>query len=313
MSDLLGPAYAAARWGWYLAAFLVLGASSYAPFFFRSATGFQGTYPELAPGLSRRAARLGMVGALALLGFALIRLWLQSRTLLDPEEPLSPEFLGAVLGSGWGRGWKWQTGLALLGALGFTIARAGSRVGWIASLLAAAGLALTTGMTGHAVTRQSGAAGWLLDAIHVGAGGIWLGGLAVMTLAGLAVCRTLESARRPQALRLLVADFSRKALIAAPLTVGFGGWLGARYLGWTWPLRFTESGYGWVLAAKVGVVAVVGAVGAYNWRILQSRLTEPRGESRLQRSTVLELGFGIVLLGITAVLVALPIPEEMRR
>jgi len=63
----------------------------------------------------------------------------------------------------------------------------------------------------------------------------------------------------------------------------------------------------------VGLVAVVGAVGAYNWRILQSRLTEPRGESRLQRSTVLELGFGIVLLGITAVLVALPIPEEMRR
>ena len=310
MSDLLGPAYAAARWGWYLAAFLVLGASSYAPFFFRSPARFQGGYPELAPGLSRRAAGLGLAGALALLAFGLIRLWLQSRTLLDPEEPLSGEFLGAVLASRWGRGWKWQTGLALLGALGFGAARAGSRPGWIGALLAAAGVALTAGLTGHAVTRQSGPAGWLLDAIHVGAGGVWLGGLAVMTLAGLDVCRSLEPDRRPQALRLLVADFSRRALVAAPLTVGFGVWLGARYLGWTWPLRFTESGYGWALAAKVGVVVAVGAIGLYNWRILQPRVTRPGGESRLRRSSALELAFGVLLLGITAILVALPLPES---
>ena len=36
---LLDAGYAAARWGWYLTVFLVLGASSYAPFLLRARTG----------------------------------------------------------------------------------------------------------------------------------------------------------------------------------------------------------------------------------------------------------------------------------
>ena len=45
---LLDAAYAAARWGWYLAAFLILGAGSYAPFLVRLRTGLDATHPELA-------------------------------------------------------------------------------------------------------------------------------------------------------------------------------------------------------------------------------------------------------------------------
>ena len=87
MSDPYTPldaAYAAARWGWYAAAFLVLGAGSYAPFLVRLRTGLDATHPELASDLARRAARIGAGAALLLLLLAALRLYLQTRTLLDP-------------------------------------------------------------------------------------------------------------------------------------------------------------------------------------------------------------------------------------
>lgn len=310
MTDLLEPAYAAARWGWYLAACLILGASSYAPFFLRGIARRAAAGPILASELSRRAARVGFWGAFALVGFGLVRLWLQAHTLLDPEEPISIDLVGSLLASTWGRGWTLQGAMALGAAVGFASAMNRARVGWIIANIASMGVAVTAGMTGHAATARSGPGGWLLDAAHVGAGGVWLGGLAVVVLAGIAACRSLDPAQRSDALRQLIADFSRRALVAAPVMVAFGLWLAARYLGWTWPLRFSGSGYGWALAGKVTVVVLVGAVGAYNWKVLQPRLEEPGGDSRIGRSGALELLLGVIVLGITAILVGLPFPER---
>ena len=42
---------------------------------------------------------------------------------------------------------------------------------------------------------------------------------------------------------------------------------------------------------------------------LQPGLTIADGEARLRRCSALELWFGVILLGLTAVLVALPFPE----
>ncbi|HLG04730.1 MAG TPA: CopD family protein [Gemmatimonadales bacterium] len=316
MSDLLGPAYAAARWGWYLAAFMVLGASGFAPFLFRNTPlppRLRGVFPQVAADLSRRAARIGGLGAVALLGFGLVRLWLQTVSLLDPGEPVTLEFLGTVLGTGWGRGWAVQGGAALAALAGFSMARSGSQAGWLLAGLAALLTAAGTGMTGHAATAEAGRLGWLLDALHVGLGGLWLGGLAVMVLAGIPACNRLESDRQPTAIRLLVADFSRRARLAAPVGIGLGIGLAARYLGWGWPLRFTASSYGWVLAGKVAAVAGLAAIGAYNWKVLQPRVGEPGGGGgpRLRRSGLLELGFGLLVLLLTGILVALPFSEEM--
>jgi len=308
--SLLDAAYAAARWGWYLTVFLVLGASSYAPFLLRARTGLATTHPELAAELARRAARIGFTAAIFLLGFVALRLYLQSRTLLDPEEPLTGEFLRAVVGSGWGRGWLRQVAMGLVAFLAFAAAMRASRFGWMVAAAASGGLGLVAGMTGHAGTARGGDLGVLLNAAHVWAGGFWLGGLAVMLLAGLAACRSLPSDERLRLVRTLVADFSRRALVFGPVAIGLGVWLAARYLGWSFPLHLLESRYSTALAVKLAALAGVAAVGAYNWRVVQPALAKPVGEARLRTTALFELLLGVLLLAATAVLVALPLPGD---
>ncbi len=313
MSDgytALDAVYAAARWGWYIAAFLVLGAGSYAPFLLRTRSHLHSFEPEFRADLARRAAGIGFGAALALVVFSFIRLYLQARTLIDPTEPVSRELIGAVAASDWGHGWVRQAIVAGISGLAFGAARSGSRLGWIFGVVAGGGLGIVAGMTGHAATAKSGSFGWLLDAGHVWAGGLWLGGLAVLLIAGLSACRRLPDEQRALAIRSMVADFSRRALIVAPLTVALGVWLAARYLGWGFPLQLFSSRYGVLLFIKISALAVVGGIGAYNWRVVQPGLVSLSGERRLRRSGAVELIFGAVLILATAVLVALPLPGD---
>jgi putative copper export protein len=308
--SLLDAAYAAARWGWYLTVFLVLGASGYAPFLLRARTGLAATHPELATDLARRAARIGFTAATFLLGFVVLRFYLQARTLIDPDEPLTAEFIRAVAGSQWGHGWLRQAAMALIAFLAFAAALRASRFGWMVAAAASGGLGLVAGMTGHAGTSRGGDLGILLNAAHVWAGGFWLGGLAVMLLAGLAACRSLSSEERPRLVRTLVADFSRRALVFGPLAVGLGVWLAARYLGWSFPLHLFESRYGTALAVKLAALAGVAALGAYNWRVVQPALSRDAGDQRLRKAGFYEILLGVLLLAATAVLVALPLPGD---
>jgi putative copper export protein len=307
---LLDAVYAAARWGWYLSVFLLLGAGNYAPFLFGRRTALGATDPEVAVSLSRRAARIGLGAAVALVLLTALRLYLQTRTLIDPEEPVTAELVKAALATAWGHGWQRQAALALLSVLAFGAATAGSRLGWMVGSATGGGLGLVSGMTGHAVTERAGSIGWVLDAAHVWAGGFWLGGLAVMLLAGLGACRRVPVERRMPLIRALVGDFSRRALIFAPLTIGLGVWMAVRYLGWGWPFHLFETSYGTTLAAKLGLLVVIGSLGAYNWRVAQPGLSHHSGERPFRRSGWLESGFGVLLLLATAVLVALPLPGE---
>lgn len=306
----LDAAYAAVRWGWYLAAFLVLGAGSYAPFLFRPRTGVPHADSALAASVPGRAARLGLGAALLLLLFTGLRLHLQARTLIDPGEPVTADLIGAILGSDWGHGWLRQLAMALVALLALGGARAGWRAGWVAAAAAGCGLAVVAGMTGHAAAGKAGRLGPILDAAHLWAGGLWLGGLAVLAIAGLGAVRGLPEEEHAGALRGLVADFSRRALVVAPLAVAFGAWLAVKYLGWSWPLQLAGSGYGRVLLVKLGLLVVVGGLGAWNWRVIQPRLAETGGSARFRRTSTAELLFGAFLLAATAVLVALPMPGD---
>jgi putative copper export protein len=64
------------------------------------------------------------------------------------------------------------------------------------------------------------------------------------------------------------------------------------------------------LAVKLAALVLVGALGAYNWRVIQPSLARPEAERRLVRSARLELLSGLLLLAATAVLVALPLPGD---
>ncbi|HEU5050718.1 MAG TPA: CopD family protein, partial [Gemmatimonadales bacterium] len=68
------------------------------------------------------------------------------------------------------------------------------------------------------------------------------------------------------------------------------------------------TGYGRVLLVKIGLLAGVAALGAWNWRRVRPALGSAPGAGRLRMSATAELVLGTLLLGATAILVALPAP-----
>jgi putative copper export protein len=147
----------------------------------------------------------------------------------------------------------------------------------------------------------------LADAGHVlGAGG-WLGGLLLLLGIGLPASLTLEEGVRGEAVTELVRSFSAVALGCAGLVVvtgGIGAWLHLGGLAALW-----GSGYGRALLLKLGVVGVVVATGGYNYLRVRPVAGSVAGARRLRRSSTVELAIAIVVLAVTAVLVALPTPR----
>ena len=70
---------------------------------------------------------------------------------------------------------------------------------------------------------------------------------------------------------------------------------------WTTP-------YGAALLFKLFFVALLFAAGAWNWRRMKPRLTGDDAISPMRSSATLELLLAGVVLGITAILVALELP-----
>ena len=57
-----------------------------------------------------------------------------------------------------------------------------------------------------------------------------------------------------------------------------------------------------------GLLAVMAALGAYNWRRVAPALEGADGARRLQKSAGAELLLAVLILAVTAVLVATPTP-----
>lgn len=104
----------------------------------------------------------------------------------------------------------------------------------------------------------------------------------------------------------MVSRFSPLALAAAGLLGATGVTAAWRHLGqldslWTTP-------YGFALDAKLCVVAIVVALGAWNWRRMKPNLGDEEGAVAITKSASAELGFAAVVLAITALLVNLQSP-----
>lgn len=140
------------------------------------------------------------------------------------------------------------------------------------------------------------------DVLHVGAGAIWLGGLVglVLTLRALAG-RELLAAQ----------TLSRFSTIAGGLLLvvaGAGAFLAWRIVGSWAPL--VETAYGWLLLAKIGIAALVAAIGGWNrWRTLPAVRAasgfgdRERAAELVTRTVRVEAVLLVVLLGVTGVLV----------
>jgi putative copper export protein len=255
---------------------------------------------------ARAVARLWPIAAAAaalLITAHLIRAYGEVRAFLDPDPITWADARPVLLASAWGRRWQLQL-LAALASLPLALAVRRRPAAGLALLgTAALAVVITTPFTGHARENPWGTSlGLGLHSLHLLGGGIWLGTLFCLAVAGLRPALAGDAA----AVARMVNAFSPVALVGAGLAISAGGLMAWAYVGSLANLWSTT--YGKALLVKLLCLAGTAAIGALNWRVVRPRLGTPDATNRLRRSALFELAFALLLLGATAVLVALPAP-----
>jgi len=221
----------------------------------------------------------------------------------------SPSVLRKVFHTTYGRVWLAQAALAL--ALALPVAGLARRRGvagvrpdvWIAvGGVLVAGLCVAAALNGHARTDPRPELATAAVAVHLLAGGLWVGGLAALVALGLSSARSLPATDRVRLLGLVVPRFSRLAIagVVVVVTTGVINSIGTLDgLGDLWRVA-----YGRVLVLKVALLVL--ALGLA-WRHLRlpRHLGGPGaiGAARaFGRTSTLE---SVVLAGAIAVAAAL--------
>lgn len=271
--------FAIARLAAFIGLALLLGAAALACWSWRGQP----------PARVRRAAWAGW-GVLAAATVAVVLLQGPYAAGLGASQALSWDLLHTTLQSHLGRAASVR--LILLGAAAGLLALGAVRhlgartAGWLALGVA---LAATWSVAGHPSAGMQVMLATPLDAVHLVAGSVWIGGLLILAVH---VHRSSESVEHA------VRRFSPLAATCVGALVVTGSYALWRQVG-TLP-ALTGTTYGRLLMVKLG--AVVGLVGlGYLARRLLRRPSGPFPE--LGRSIAVEAVIGIVILAVTAVLV----------
>ncbi len=253
--------------------------------------------------MDRRLAGPAIAAAAGLVALRTGLLWAQAWLLFALDEPVTFELVRVVaMRTSWGTGWRCQVAAGIVALIGFALRRGGASAGRLVAAVGCAGAALSVPLTGHAVEQ-----GWLsvpvgTQMLHVVGATAWIGTLAVLAALllrpGAAVTHD-EVARAIQ-------RFSPLALTAAATLVLTGVTTSWFYVGEIKALWTTV--YGQTLVLKALLFVAIGSIGYINWRRIRPQLGTSAGTDRLRRSVAVELTWATVLLLVTAVLVALPMP-----
>ncbi len=214
-------------------------------------------------------------------------------------------------------GWAWR--LQLVGALMALVTviairkMSGTGVGavrrWRVVLFCAVAVAVGFARSGHAADGSSmQLVEQTADVLHMVAVGAWIGTLASLTFAGIpAALRANEEARGTVA-AALVRAFSPLALTSAGVLALTGSYAAWMRLGGLGPLF--SSDYGRVLLIKLGIIALVMVFGAVNWRYHGPRLGSEGAARTMSRTALVELSLGLLVIIVTAGLVAMSAPTD---
>ncbi|MCX5558205.1 copper resistance CopC/CopD family protein [Streptomyces sp. NBC_00038] len=287
----------AARWAGYLALALFVGGLAFVTLLWP-----RGAHEPRARallvlawtvGLLATVAALGLQGAYTALGG--LRDALRPATYADvlATEP------GAVLAS---RGLLWVLAAVVLGALMQGGAGTSHSPGWrVGALAVAFGLLRTTGMAGHNSEGSEPTWGAIADFVHLLGASLWIGGLAMLTVAVL-------PRRRAGELAAVVPGYSRLAALSVTGIVAAGLVLAWQVVGSYDALL--HSSYGHLLLIKTAVLAAVllAAYASRQW--VRTRLDLAvllRGDAASVRpfgySVAVETGLVLVVLVVTSLLV----------
>nr|WP_296073324.1 copper resistance protein CopC [uncultured Actinoplanes sp.] len=255
--------------------------------------------------LSRRGpARLIWTGVGLITGSTLLAIWLQApysigTSLFDVRVGDLRDVLGSTFGAVMlvrlgviaaaafllrgllrGDGNESKTDLALLGVLG------------VAALA-------TWPLTGHPTASPVAGVSVVVDAIHLAAASVWLGGLVM--LGGFLLRRANE-----RELGAILPIWSRWAATAVSALILAG--VVQALIEVSSVSGLVDSTYGRLILVKVGLVAVVLGVAFFSRRVVRQRTAEGR-PPRLRRLVFAELAVTAVIIGVTSALVQIAPPR----
>ena len=292
-----------AKWLSFLAIFALIGVVAFKfGVLNRMGASDADTFGQIA---STNAAALGMGASGAVLVAAALKLAKESSTM--PDVPIST----MLFESAWGLAIFLEMIAAVAAAVAFRAAHSANgssrATGWRAAQVAALVLAVTPALSGHAASTQPVFVSVVADMIHVLAGSVWLGTLGVIVVVGISAALKTPDATRPGArVASLINTFSPMALICGGLVVSTGVIAALFHLPhvralWTTP-------YGVALSLKLLFVLFLFGAGAWNWRRMKPRLTGDNAVVPMRSMATFELLLATIVLGITAILVALELP-----
>jgi copper resistance protein D len=252
--------------------------------------------PALRKALEPSIGRIIAAASVAAAATAIFWLQLQGAAFTeDWGEAVDPDVLSAVLFDT-AFGHVWQARLVIALCLVFLAFWRGRKPLWLLPALTCLFLA-SLGLVGHAAMRP-GAAGVFEranQALHLLAGGFWLGALTPL----LICLRRLEDKALKAEAGIALRRFSGvgHAAVAAVLATGIVNIF--MILG-QWPIDFS-SPYQAYLAAKILTVAVMVLLALYNRYRLVPRLSlGPNAALALKRNTVVEIVLGGAVLALVS-------------
>jgi copper transport protein len=172
---------------------------------------------------------------------------------------------------------------------------------WTAVSVPALALLATWAFAGHARSMRWPVVGVATDVAHHAAAAAWITGLAIV--GWVVIPKTSDEVLVPA-----VRRFSRVAAISVAVLVVTGLVQSVRLVGS--PMDLLDANHGRYLFVKVAVLAAMLAIANANRRRVDHRLDDPQGvahhTSALRRAVVAEFAIGLVVLAITAAMVASP-------
>jgi copper transport protein len=301
----LGAPMWMARWAGFIALFFLIGAVSFRYIILRRIPAAQRETDEAFQQIALTgAATTGLFAAVIMVVTSLLKLY--GETVAMPGVPAST----MLFATGWGWAWVAQISACLLAVIAFALAHNGPRnnASWSLAALSALTLSVTPALTGHAIASDEAFIAVPLDIVHVLAGSAWLGTLALILFVGIgSAAKAPGNTSIGTRVATLVNAFSPLALFCGAAVVATGV---ATSLLHVLPIsRLWTSTYGMTLIVKLALVSLLFSLGAWNWRRVKPNLGGDKGVIALRFSAKLELAASILVLAVTAFLVALPLPE----
>jgi copper transport protein len=251
--------------------------------------------------MERRAAVLGFAASMVVIIGALARLFLESEMMSAMPGMQTMSMTDMAMHTQWGFALRLELGAAVVALVSFALAARRLRGAWLVTSISAVVLAVTPALAGHAAASPKFTSLMIVsDFLHVLGGASWLGSLLAVMVVGVPLSLMLDGVERWSTVASLVNSFSPVALASVTVVVASGlvaSWVHLEHFSALW-----ETAYGQILLLKLVLVAIALTIGAYNFRRVQPQLVHEDGTARLQRSAVIELSVGLLILLVTGFL-----------